>query len=321
MDGLEHGVAVTDIGRAGGAHTTLNLGGLVGDDVAVQVGQYEHLELAAASLVDQVGGHNVDVPVLGGDAGILGGHLVADAGEVAVGLLHNVGLGDDGHVVLAVVLGVLKGGAGDAAGAGVGGHLKVHSQLVGYLHTAATQDVLALAVLTVEHPVDAQFGHAGGAHVGVQVQFAAHSHVGGLQIAAVGGGGGALQDDVALLQRGESIVGDGLAHLFTALDGETVDLAELHAAAGHVVGQQEAQHVLTGVGDDGTDAVTAADADGDVGQVGEIFSGLARLHPVLTSQLLGNQRAELLHRIINVFLHSLILLALWYTPAGRRLSE
>ena len=136
----------------------------------------------------------------------------------------------------------------------------------------------------------------------------------------MGGGGGALQNDVALFQRGQGIVGDGLAHLFAALDGETVDLTELHATAGHVIRQQEAEHVLTRVGDDGADAVAAADADGDVGQVGKILCRLAGLHTVLTRQLLGNQGAELLHGVINVFLHFNSPPFLWCKPTDRLLS-
>ena len=48
VDGLEHRVALADIGRTRGAYAALNLGRLVGDDIAVQVGQHDHLEIAAA---------------------------------------------------------------------------------------------------------------------------------------------------------------------------------------------------------------------------------------------------------------------------------
>lgn len=56
MDGLKHGVALANVGAAGSANTALEFGSFVGDDVAVQVGQHKHLEVAAALFVDQLGG-------------------------------------------------------------------------------------------------------------------------------------------------------------------------------------------------------------------------------------------------------------------------
>ena len=67
VDGLEHSILTASVGAARRAYAALNLGGLVGDDVAVQIGQNEHLKPAADFRVHQIGGHDVDVPVLGGD--------------------------------------------------------------------------------------------------------------------------------------------------------------------------------------------------------------------------------------------------------------
>ena len=46
------------------------------------------------------------------------------------------------------------------------------------------------------------------------------------------------------------------------LDGKPVDVLKDYSAALHVVGKQVLKHLCRGVGDDGTDAVAAADADG-----------------------------------------------------------
>ena len=50
VDSLEHGIVVSDIGASGSAYTALDLGGLVGDDIAIQVRQYENLELVSAAV-------------------------------------------------------------------------------------------------------------------------------------------------------------------------------------------------------------------------------------------------------------------------------
>ena len=137
VDGLEHSILTASVGAARRAYAALNLGGLVGDDVAVEVGQHEYLELAANLRIYQVGGHDVDVPVVGGDLRIIRRHLVADAGEHTVGLFHDVGLGDDGDIGFAVGPGKVEGGLGDAAGAGVGGDLEIHAQHAGHLNAPA----------------------------------------------------------------------------------------------------------------------------------------------------------------------------------------
>ena len=97
VDGLEHGVAVADVGAARRADAALKLRGLIGDDVAVEVRQQQHLKAAAHALVDEVRRHDVDIVVIDGDLRIVGGHLVADGGELAVRLFEDVCLRDDGH--------------------------------------------------------------------------------------------------------------------------------------------------------------------------------------------------------------------------------
>ena len=106
--------------------------------------------------------------------------------------------------------------------------------------------------------------------------------------------GRALQGDVALLDIGQHVVGDALQLLGPVLDGEALDGAELHLAAGHLVFEQELQHPL-GLGrDERADAVAPdhADHDGaDLAVVDPVLLGLEALHPF---QLLGEDGAELL---------------------------
>ncbi|MPN48812.1 hypothetical protein SDC9_196424 [bioreactor metagenome] len=64
MDGFKHGVALANVCRARGANAALELGRLIGQDIAVKVGQYHHLELGTAFFIDQLGGHDVNIPVI-----------------------------------------------------------------------------------------------------------------------------------------------------------------------------------------------------------------------------------------------------------------
>ena len=152
-------------------------------------------------------------------------------GELAVGLFHDVGLGDDGRRASCRCLrAIFEGGAGDAARAGVGDDLEVHGQ-AGKFDAAAAEGVFALGVLAEERPVHALFGDAHGAHVGVEVEGAAQRDVGALQRAALGGGGGAFEEDVAALDGRKHFGGHGLAARQAVFDGQAVDGAQFQRAA------------------------------------------------------------------------------------------
>ena len=79
----------------------LDLGRFVSDDVAVQVGQHNDLEVAAALVVEQLRGHDIDVPVVKHDFRVFLSNLLAGVEELAVGRLDDVRLGDAGNTVLA----------------------------------------------------------------------------------------------------------------------------------------------------------------------------------------------------------------------------
>ena len=78
-------------------------------DVAIEVGECQHLEIFLTSRINQGSCHQVDVPPLPRDARIVFRHLAGDVEELAVGGLYDVGLGDDRHMVFARALGMGKG--------------------------------------------------------------------------------------------------------------------------------------------------------------------------------------------------------------------
>ena len=261
MDGLKHGVAVADVGAARRADAALQLRGLVGDDIAVEVRQQQHLKAAAHALVDEVRRHDVDVIIIDGDLRIVGGDLVAEGGELAVGLFEDVRLRDDGHARLAIAPGVVKRRAGDAPRAGVGRDLEVHGH-AGQLHAAAAEGIFALRVLAEERPVDALVGNGHGADVRVEVERAAQLHVRALEPAAHGRRGRALEQHVAGQDLREHVVRHRLIAGHAVFEREPADAPQGDAAARDLVGEQRLERAHRLLHDDGADAVAVHEADG-----------------------------------------------------------
>ena len=297
MDGLEHGVAVADIGAARRADAALKLRGLVGDDVAVEVRQQQHLKAAAHALVDEVRRHDVDVIVIDGGLRIVGGHLVADGGELAVGLFEDVRLRDDGHTRFAAAPGVVKRRAGDAPRAGVGRDLEVHGH-AGQLHAAAAEGIFALRVLAEERPVDALVGNRHGADVRVEVERAAQLHVRALEPAAHGRRGRALEQHVAGQDLREHIVRHGLIAGQPVFDREAADAPQGDAAARDLIGEQHLEHAHRLLHDDRADAVAVHKADGH-GRFFRIVHPLGG-HARNAGLLLSQQRAKRRTGAVNI---------------------
>ena len=289
MDGLEHGVAVADVGAARRADAALQLRGLIGDDVAVEVRQQQHLKAAAHALVDEVRRHDVDIVVIDGDLRIVGGHLVADGGELAVRLFEDVCLRDDGHARFAAAPGVVKRRAGYAARAGVGRDLEVHGH-AGQLHAAAAERVLALRVLAEECPVDALLRNGHGADVRVEVERAAQLHVRALKPAAHGRRRRALEQHVAGHDLIQHIVRHRLIAGQPVFDRQAADAPQGNAAARDLVGEQRLEHAHRLLHDDGANAVTVHKADGH-GRLVRIIHLLGG-HARDAGLLLGEQRAK-----------------------------
>ncbi len=106
----------------------------------------------------------------------------------------------------------------------------------------------ALGVLAEEDPVDPLRRDAHGPDVGEEVEGLAHGDVGALDVGpGVAGArrrGGALEDDMTLLQLFEDIVGDRFELGGAVLDGQPLDDPEDDLAALHLRLQEQLQHSL-----------------------------------------------------------------------------
>ena len=219
VDSFKHGILVANIGTACGTHTTLDLGSFIGDDIAVQIGQHEHLELVADLLIHKVRGHNINVPFVGGNLRILCRDLLADGRKFAVCLLHNIGLGNNRNPLFTVLPGIFKSRSGNAAGTGIGCDLKVHRHSR-QVNTLTAQNILALRILPIEHPVNPLLRNTDRPHIGVQIQFPPQRHIGAFHGAAFGRGSGAFQKYVAGFDLRQGICRNRLIQGQTVFDGQ-----------------------------------------------------------------------------------------------------
>jgi len=298
VDGLEHGVLLADVGATGRADAALELGGLVGQDVAVEIREDEDLEVAAALLVDELGRHDVDVPVVGVDARVLLGDAIEVLEEAAVGRLDDVGLGDARDPLPPVLLGVLEGQPADAVGARAGDELEVDRDVVVDVDAVGAEGVEVLRVFAEEDPVDALLGDADGPDVGEEVELLADGHVAALDIrpgvALARRRRGALEGDGVFLDLVQDVGRDGAAVGGPVLDGQPLDIVDDDAAGFNLVLEQESKDALRLGGDVDADAIPRQDADlerGEPGVVDPAGSGLDLLHPF---HLLLEEPAEML---------------------------
>ncbi len=88
---------LADIRRPGQAHRAGDLRGYVREDIAVQVRHHHHVERRRR--VGQLGGADVDDPVLIRNFRILGRDLIEDLVEETVGHLHDVVFGEAGDLL------------------------------------------------------------------------------------------------------------------------------------------------------------------------------------------------------------------------------
>ena len=102
MDSLEHSVPFTDVRTACRAYAALKFSRLVGDDIAVEIGKNEYLEVLATLRVDELCGSDVDIPFVGCDLRIVLADIFAKVEELTVGGLDYVSLCDDGNSFLMI---------------------------------------------------------------------------------------------------------------------------------------------------------------------------------------------------------------------------
>ncbi len=242
MNGLEQRIVAADIGTSRGSHAALNLRRFIRDDVAVQVRQHEHLELTPNVLVHQVRRHDVDEPVIRLNFRIILGYFLAKPQEIAIRLLHNIRLRDDGHPLLAVRTGELISRSRDTKRAFAGRHLEIHIQRIANPHAPASQRVLALRVLPEERPVDALLRNGYRPHIRIQVKSLPQIYICTFQILRIHGcirrRRRALEEHVALLHLRQHLVRHGLPLLQTILQREALNLLQLNLARSQLLRQQ-----------------------------------------------------------------------------------
>ncbi len=83
MDRFKHSVSATDIGTSGSSYAALQLCRFIGNDIAIQIRQDEYVEIAVDLIVNQVGCHDIYIPVVGLDLRVILGNIVAEAEEFA----------------------------------------------------------------------------------------------------------------------------------------------------------------------------------------------------------------------------------------------
>ncbi len=258
VDRLEHGDMLADVRRGREAHRAGDLGGDVREDVAVEVRHHDDVELLRR--VGELRRADVDDPVLLLELRILGADLVEDLVEEAVGELHDVVLGEAGHLAPAVGAGIFERIADDLLGAWPGNELQALEHLVGL--PVLDAGIQVLFVLAHDHDVhlrmpggDERRVRSAGPHVGVEPERLAHGDVEALEPAALGGGDRRLVEHARAPQR---LPGAGLDSRADALRVDLLaDLDRLHfeLRAGGLQDAQGRGHDLR------ADAVAVGDRD------------------------------------------------------------
>ena len=194
-------------------------------------------------------------------------YAAGDIEELAIGGLDDVGLGHDGYARLSCPLGVVECRLDDALGARGRDDAEVDGEVVGDIDALTADGVEVLGVLAEEGPVDVFGRDANGPDVGEEVERLPHADVRRLDVgpavALFRGVRGALDGDVAFLDRFEHVVGDRLHLGGAVLDGESLDVAELDLAVRDLVTEEIFEHTPGLLADGRADAVAADHADDD----------------------------------------------------------
>src|SRR3990172_3100776 len=276
VDRLEHRYVVAQV-RAGGAPQPADQPRTeVGQDVAVEVGQDQHV--VQLRLLHQLHRHVIHQPLLVGDIGILFGDAAGDGEEEAVRELHDVVLGHRRHRLAPEPPRVLEGEADDALAAelrddleGEAGVLPDPAQAGGVRDLRDLRDrrvalleldarVEVLGVLPHDHEIDVLVAGAharvvlGGAQAGVEVQHLAQGDVDGAEAAAARRRDRTLDGDLVPADRLQDFVGGDGAVLLGGADAGLPDVpVELDAG-----GLEDAD---CGFGDLGAGAVARYEGD------------------------------------------------------------
>jgi len=261
VDGLKHGIMLSYIGTSCGAHTSLQLRRLIGQDISVKVGQYHHLELFSSFFVYKFSCHDVYIPVIGLDLGIISGYIFTDIQEFSVGGFHNIGFCYNGDSFLSVFFCIIKGHTGDPFGALGGYYSEVNSQVFGYVNALRSHCIKAFCVLTEKSPVYAFFRYLYGTNIGKKIQCLSHGHICtfhiGPFISFTGSGCGTFEKHIAFLYFVQDIIGDGLAFGGTVFYGKTLDCPKFYFALFYFFRKEGREHFLCMGRYGGADTVTS----------------------------------------------------------------
>lgn len=191
VNGFEHGAADANVGGADEADAASDLGCDVGEDVSVEVGEDDDVE--ELGFVGQLGGADVDDPVLVLDFWIVFCDLVEDLVELAVGELHDVVFREARDFFTAVFTGVFEGVVDDPLGGGGGDDLDSGIGLRGLVvFDAGVEIFLVLADNDDVHAgvFSGDIGGIGdgGADVGVEAEGGADGDVERSEAATLRGG-------------------------------------------------------------------------------------------------------------------------------------
>src|SRR2546421_2816069 len=204
VNGLEHGAVIADVGGTGKANGTGYLRRHVGEDIAVQVWQHDHVKCLWR--VGELGRANIDDPCFVDYIGILHRNLVEHAVEEAVGQLHDVIFHEAGDFLAVVAPGILKGVAHDLLAAGTADEFEALHHIVRLAVFDARVQVLF--IFTDDHHI--HFGVLGlykgvvgyaGAHIGVQPEGCARGDVEAFVASALWRGNGGLEKYLSAAQR------------------------------------------------------------------------------------------------------------------------
>src|SRR3990172_4767252 len=233
---LEDGHIVADVGPWGNSKPAHQAGAEVGEDIAVKVGEHQHV--VQLRLLDELHAHVVDDAVLELDIGELLGYFLGRVEEEAIGELHDVGLMHGGDLLAPILPGVSKGEPDDALCPRHGDWLYAYAGILGDSGLAQLGDGidqlkgLRLALLELDTgvqvfhvlPHDDQVdifvkgANAGvvlaGPQAGVEIEELPEGNVYAAETRAHWGGDGTLQSDLVLPDGFQDRVRKGSAGLF-----------------------------------------------------------------------------------------------------------
>src|SRR5690242_16254244 len=197
VDGFKNGAVVAEVGAGHQAEAAHKSGAKIGDDVAVEIFEQQHVVLIGVH--DQLHAGVVDDVLAVRDLGIFLGDVAGAAQEEAIGKLHDVGLVDGVNLLALVLAGVFEGETGNAGRSFLGDDLEALNHAGHDFMLNAGVKALGIFANDNEVHVGIAGGNVGkvanGAEVGEQLESLAQFHVNAGKSAPDGGGDRAFQAD------------------------------------------------------------------------------------------------------------------------------